>query len=749
MDTKRPTIGFLAAYLSEDYEMEVWRGLMKAALAKGIDLVTIDGGSLEVPEPSQLQKVSIYALAKRMHMDGLIVSAAAVGNFAEEGHMEEFLSTFPRVPQVMIGKTIGKHPAVVIDNHNGMRAVVSHLIEVHHRKRIAFVAGHKTNPEAMARFDGYREALETHGIPYDPELVYSGAFQRSEGTLAVEAMWAKDRPGLRPDALAASTDSVAMYAVRELQHRGIAVPDEVPVTGFDDIHSCLSIDPPLTTIAQPFMAIGDAAVDLLISAIKGNQSAQPVVLPAEMRIRKSCGCLLPSAQSENEIVDEALRRRMENAVSAAVASGSQKPLIAFLDQEITAGTELFYSYSQYYKLLNHAFNTVGGKGVEALRAFGFEYLGQRADELILANAVRIRDAFVILDSFVEHNSFLVTPEAFYAHLREALWGLGVTAYLLCSHDGSPENAKIEHMLASGESFEYAIGSIAPSVDLMNAFIRSWKQSHLGGTLMMLPLYYMDEDLGFMIACVGMTDGAIYESLLRQLSNNLKGNALWNAVRSHSLELEQKVEERSADLRLALQKLERANQLLEEASFSDELTGLLNRRGFFAVCEKQIAQAMRRHRDILVFYVDLDGMKAINDILGHATGDDAICDISEILRKSFRQTDIIARLGGDEFTIFAFDMKPNEAQFARARLSEAVELFNARSGRPYKISFSMGVAVWDPGVCANLDQLLTVADAKLYEEKRRKKTGPEVVTGGAGYSKEHRASTSESGMEKDT
>jgi DNA-binding LacI/PurR family transcriptional regulator len=251
MDTKRPTIGFLAAYLSEDYEMEVWRGLMKAALAKGIDLVTIDGGSLEVPEPSQLQKVSIYALAKRMHMDGLIVSAAAVGNFAEEGHMEEFLSTFPRVPQVMIGKTIGKHPAVVIDNHNGMRAVVSHLIEVHHRKRIAFVAGHKTNPEAMARFDGYREALETHGIPYDPELVYSGAFQRSEGTLAVEAMWAKDRPGLRPDALAASTDSVAMYAVRELQHRGIAVPDEVPVTGFDDIHSCLSIDPPLTTLRSP------------------------------------------------------------------------------------------------------------------------------------------------------------------------------------------------------------------------------------------------------------------------------------------------------------------------------------------------------------------------------------------------------------------------------------------------------------------------------------------------------------------
>jgi two-component system, cell cycle response regulator len=133
-------------------------------------------------------------------------------------------------------------------------------------------------------------------------------------------------------------------------------------------------------------------------------------------------------------------------------------------------------------------------------------------------------------------------------------------------------------------------------------------------------------------------------------------------------------------------------------------------------------AKRRYADYVLFYFDLDGLKSVNDELGHASGDEALRDMAEAMRNSFRHTDVIARLGGDEFTVFAVDMKPDESLFTLSRLAAAVSEQNDSGRKPYRLSYSVGTAVWNPDLHANLDQLMTEADGKLYEEKRRKKAG---------------------------
>ena len=160
--------------------------------------------------------------------------------------------------------------------------------------------------------------------------------------------------------------------------------------------------------------------------------------------------------------------------------------------------------------------------------------------------------------------------------------------------------------------------------------------------------------------------------------------------------------------------------IQKLAIMDELTGLYNRRGFFTLAQQQIRVAERLNSGLLLIFADIDGMKEINDTLGHQMGDQALKDAAHILRQTYRTADVIARMGGDEFAVLAMmSEKPETGPLAR-RLAEQVEEFNATHPRPYHLSLSMGMAAWPAGKLANLDELLSRADARMYTEKRTKK-----------------------------
>jgi diguanylate cyclase (GGDEF)-like protein len=150
---------------------------------------------------------------------------------------------------------------------------------------------------------------------------------------------------------------------------------------------------------------------------------------------------------------------------------------------------------------------------------------------------------------------------------------------------------------------------------------------------------------------------------------------------------------------------------------DELTGLYNRRGFYLLAEQIFRMAHRANGDLVLFFIDIDHMKQINDQLGHQAGDQALVDAATVLRGTFRVTDVIARMGGDEFAVLAYPSAETNTQQLANRLQAEVSRFNTWTNRPFKLSLSAGCAAWIPGQTLTLENLMAQADQAMYVTKR--------------------------------
>ncbi len=168
--------------------------------------------------------------------------------------------------------------------------------------------------------------------------------------------------------------------------------------------------------------------------------------------------------------------------------------------------------------------------------------------------------------------------------------------------------------------------------------------------------------------------------------------------------------------------QRTQARLEHLTLIDDLTGLYNRRGFISYGKKCVKLSQRTKKGFMVLFADMDGLKSINDSLGHNTGDEALMDVAEILRKTFRESDIIARLGGDEFAVLAMDISRfnGVSSVLLSRLQENLDAMNAQPNRSYRVSISVGIALYKPGSPGTLEELIDEADARMYEQKRAKK-----------------------------
>src|SRR5216684_6615270 len=178
------------------------------------------------------------------------------------------------------------------------------------------------------------------------------------------------------------------------------------------------------------------------------------------------------------------------------------------------------------------------------------------------------------------------------------------------------------------------------------------------------------------------------------------------------------------LRYAMERQRVQLQLLN-LSMLDDLTGLYNRRGFLTLAEHHALLAYRTGKPFLVAFADLDGMKQINDTFGHQEGNRALVEASNVLRDSFRQSDIIARLGGDEFAILVADAAENSVDTVMNRVRQKLATFNAGPHRRYQLSFSTGIVPGNLSQPAQLEQILDQADALMYQQKQAKRISSEI------------------------
>jgi diguanylate cyclase (GGDEF)-like protein/PAS domain S-box-containing protein len=186
-----------------------------------------------------------------------------------------------------------------------------------------------------------------------------------------------------------------------------------------------------------------------------------------------------------------------------------------------------------------------------------------------------------------------------------------------------------------------------------------------------------------------------------------------------------VERLAALYAIAVQRT-RTEDALREMSLVDELTRVYNRRGFMTLAEQQIKVAHRTKKEMSLFYADLDDLKKVNDAFGHKEGDSALVAAADLLREVFRDSDIIARLGGDEFVVLAIDVAEGKGTALARRLRERVQARNARPDVAYPVSFSLGIARYEPDRPVSLEELLAQADGKMYQDKSSKKNAPAVA-----------------------
>jgi diguanylate cyclase (GGDEF)-like protein len=175
------------------------------------------------------------------------------------------------------------------------------------------------------------------------------------------------------------------------------------------------------------------------------------------------------------------------------------------------------------------------------------------------------------------------------------------------------------------------------------------------------------------------------------------------------ELEQRVSDRTADL-------EAANDEIRKLLVTDELTGLNNRRGFYLLANPALRAAQRDGRRCVLAFLDVDGLKRVNDGHGHEIGDSLISDVADVVRGALLDSDIIARMGGDEFAVLVTD-PTQDATALRDRLSDAFRAFNDTAGRPYRLSASIGLAEAAASGTDTIDELLAAADGRMYDEKK--------------------------------
>jgi diguanylate cyclase (GGDEF)-like protein len=193
-------------------------------------------------------------------------------------------------------------------------------------------------------------------------------------------------------------------------------------------------------------------------------------------------------------------------------------------------------------------------------------------------------------------------------------------------------------------------------------------------------------------------------------------------------LENRVKERTAKLSKTVKilkenvaKRKNMEEQLYNLSITDELTGLYNRRGFFTLAEHRLKLAKRQTIGLLLLYADLDNLKEINDTFGHEEGDKLLRETGNILKSTYRNSDIVARIGGDEFVVFPVGTTEDHIEILTSRLQKNIEIYNAKSNSSYKLSISIGVSAYYPKSVTTIDGLLAEADKLMYKHKMCKES----------------------------
>ena len=691
------TVALLLDTLYERYTIDAWRESIAAARALGLRIIAFPGGYLKAADAVNFQRNDVYSLVSSDRVGAIVSLSASLANTVGTGNFVDFCGRLHGLPIFHIGIDFPDLVCFRADGFDSTAALVRHLAERHGRRRIACITGPLGITDADDRYQGYLRGMADAGLAVDPDLVYRGTFLGEAGTEAIRVLLDERKKTF--DALVCANDVMAVWALGELERRGYSVPSDVSIVGYDDLEISREQAPPLTTIRQPIDELMLIAFTAAGQALRGERVPPGTrVIPTNIAYRRSCGCdpaelMLRDTVSRSESGRE---RLLLDAFLMTLSFEDARALLLEADSSRESAAGIFLRVSAM----------VAERGIDGKRRVdALAVLVAAATELRIVGERRVKEEELNLRRIVGELLGFTGAERLGDGLRSVFGMAGLEWWLVSEY--APDRATVRVVASSEESLTgrvYRTEALLPDCDVPDSLI-------------VLPLYLGDESLGFMVVSGIAERTAIIELLREHMSAAILQMRNEERERHYAEELSRLVDERTAELRAAVADLSEARRLLEVQSISDELTGLLNRRGFMAFAERDLRVNGRKRGDVMLAFADLDGLKRVNDTFGHAAGDWFITSFAGILRKAFRDTDVIARLGGDEFSVLASDCPPSEVDAVRRRMDALLRELNASSGKSWKVMASIGFAhSSEMGGDYTLSDLMTLADRRMYEEK---------------------------------
>lgn len=274
------TIGVVVHDVSDSYFGEIVRGLEDVAGPRDHALFV---SSSDRDDDKEIALVKAF-VANRV--DAIVLVASGLAHSSYQNGIHQVLDRFESLGGVVVVMSEHSYPGprVVYDNAAPMHDVVSHLVSLGH-ERIGFLAGPPELMVASVRERGFREGLEHHGLPFDPDLVETGWFSLDGGADAARVLWER----ARPTAMVAANDLMALGALRRLLDIGLGVPDDVSIVGFDDIEFAAYAAVPLTTVRVPLTEFGRAGAELVLGLLDGTAETETASVRPDLVVRSSTG----------------------------------------------------------------------------------------------------------------------------------------------------------------------------------------------------------------------------------------------------------------------------------------------------------------------------------------------------------------------------------------------------------------------------------------------------------------------------